>query len=172
MTLNEKRVIKNLTRNKFLDRELDFLPSKVSRDEVREIARTYGPLRRRSVLSRMILGFISFLARYSAPFVGLIVGAEYAAAKALYPLIGNEERFGDSLRLFLGEDLSQKVADMNKVFEVTGTLVAATPKIITCALYGAVIGIAAYYISKWVLLLCTSFRRRVILKRKIRQILE
>jgi hypothetical protein len=149
---------------------LDFLPANVDRDDVREVARRYGPRRRRSATFRYAAGLIDFLARYSAPFIGLIAGAEYAAAKALYPLMGREERYGDSLRLFLGEDLGQKMADMGKAFEVTGTLVAATPNIVACALYGALIGIVGYYMLKWMLILAVFSRRRLKLRRKVAEL--
>lgn len=171
MPANVKRVARSIMKDKLLDRELDFLPSNISRDNIREMGRRYGPQRRRSLPARCLLGVIDVLARYSAPFLGLLAGAEYAAAKALYPLIGKEERFGDSLRLFLGEDLGQKAADMSKVFEVTGTLVAATPRIVVCALYGALIAIVAYYAAKWFLILCASFRRRAVIGRKVSKML-
>jgi hypothetical protein len=165
-----KRLRRNITRNELLDRELDFLPSTISRDDVREVARTYGPLRRRSAAARVIFGLTDFFARYSAPFVGMLVGAEYAAAKALYPLIGEESRFGDSLRLFLGENLGRKVEDMSKAFEVAGTLVAATPKIVTAALYAGLLGIVAYVVMKRLLIVAVSLRRRMALGRKLAEL--
>jgi hypothetical protein len=101
----------------------------------------------------------------------MIAGAEYAAAKALYPLIGAQERFGDSLRAFLGENLSQTMEDMSKAFEVAGALVAATPKIVTAALYGALFGIVAYIALKRLLIIAVSLRRRLTLNRKVCQLL-
>jgi hypothetical protein len=172
MTTYGKRLKRNIARNRLLDRELDFLPSTISRDEVREIARTHGPQRRSSLPVRAALGMTDFLAKYSAPFLGMLIGAEYRAAKALYPLIGKEERFGDSLRFFLGESLSQRVDDANKVFKITGALVAATPDIILAALYGALIGIAGYCVLKWMLILGTFYRRKRKLARKISGLLE
>ncbi|NQU07591.1 MAG: hypothetical protein HQ583_03440 [Candidatus Abyssubacteria bacterium] len=165
-----KRLRRNIKRNELLDRELDFLPSTIGRDDVREVARTYGPLRRRSAAGRVIFGLTDFFARYSAPFVGMLVGAEYAAAKALYPLIGEEGRFGDSLRLFLGENLGRKVEDMSKAFEVAGALVAATPKIVTAALYAGLLGIAAYVVMKRLLIAAVSLRRRMALGRKLAEL--
>jgi hypothetical protein len=170
-TTLEKRLRRNVAKNQLLSRELDFLPSNVSRDSVREIARRYGPLRRRSTLSHGILGIVDFLARYSSPFVGMIIGAEYAAARALFPLMGEEKQFGDALRLYLGENLGQRVADTTNAFKVTGTLVAATPDIIFSALYGAVIGIAAYFVLKWFLMFGVWQRRRSKLNRKLSQLL-
>ena len=111
------------------------------------------------------------LARYSAPFIGMVIGAEYQAAKALYPLIGKETRFGDSLRFFLGESIGERIDNASKAFEVAGALVAATPHIIVAALYGAVTGIAAYYLVKWALILGASYRRRLKLSRKISEVL-
>jgi hypothetical protein len=171
MTPRAKQTTKHIMRNKILDRELDFLPSTVNRDDVREIARRYGPQRRHSAPVRFMGGAFDFFARYSAPFVGLLAGAEYAAARALYPLIGEEERFGDALRLYLGEELGRKAAEMSKAFEVTGALVAATPKIVTNALYGALIGIGVYYAAKWTLVLSAFLHRRARLKRKVSQLL-
>jgi hypothetical protein len=158
-------------KNRLLDRELDFLPSTVNRDEVRELARRYGPQRKRSAPKRMLVGLIDFLVRYSAPVLGMIAGAEIRAAQALYPLMGEEERMGDSLRLFLGEDIGRKISDMNKAFEMTGALVAATPKIVFAALYGAVLGIVVYYVAKWFLVGGLVVRRRRVLQRKIEEIL-
>jgi len=171
MTVYEKRLRRNVLTNRLLDRELDFLPSTVNRDDVREVARTYGPQRRRSALVRLVLAPVDFAARYGAPFMGMIAGAEYAAAKALYPLIGQQKRFGDSLRLFLGENLSQKVEDMSKAFEVAGALVAATPKIVSAALYGALLGIVAYIVVKRLLIIMISIRRRLVLNRKVSDLL-
>ena len=68
MTTYGKRLRKNIAANKLLDRELDYLPATISRDHVREIARTCGPLRRRRVPARIVLGTLDFLIRYSAPF--------------------------------------------------------------------------------------------------------
>ncbi|GAB4332165.1 MAG: hypothetical protein Kow0099_03910 [Candidatus Abyssubacteria bacterium] len=166
-----KRLRQSILRNQLLDRELDYLPSTVDRDEVREIARIYGPPRRRSYPARFAIGVIDFVARYSAPFIGMIVGAEYEAARALYPLIGKEERFGEALRIFLGEEWGQRVEDTGKAFKVTGTLVAATPDIIYAALYGALLGIIAYIVLKWSLIAGGSFRRRMKLRRKIVELL-
>jgi len=167
MAVNVKRVARNIMKDKVLDRELDFLPSNVSRDDIREVARRYGFRRRRSAPVRIVVGLIDVVARYSSPFVGLIVGAEYAAYKALQPLMGKEERWGDSLRFFLGKDLGQKVADMGNAFEVMGAMVAATPKIFVCAIYGAILGVAAYYALKWMLILSSSVRRRAVVRRKV-----
>ena len=97
----------------------------------------------------------------------MIIGAEYRAAKALYPLIGEEQSYGDSLRVFLGENLSQKIDDAGKVFKITGELVAATPDIVAAALYGALAGILAYHALKWTLILGASYRRKRKLRRKI-----
>ena len=171
MTTNAKRVTRSIMKDKLLDRELDFLPTKVNRDDVRDLARRYSPRRRRSAPFRYIIGMIDFLARYSAPFVGLVAGANYAAAKALFPLMGKEKHWGDSLRIYLGEDLGQKMADMGKAFEVTGTMIAATPKIFAWALYGAVIGVAAYYVAKWILIFGVFSRRRLKLRRKVSELL-
>ena len=171
MTTNVKRVTRNIIKDKLLDRELDFLPANIDRDNVREVARRYSPRRKRSAPLRFMVSTADVLARYSAPFVGLLAGAEYAAAKALYPLMGQEERYGDSLRLYLGEDLGQKMADMGRAFEVTGTLVAATPKIVVCALYGALAGIGVYYVAKWILILGVFSRRRLKLRRKVSELL-
>jgi hypothetical protein len=167
-----KRVRQNILRNQLLDRELDYLPATVERDEVRQIARVYGPSRRRSFPARFAFGLIDFLARYSAPFIGMIVGAEYQAAKALYPLIGKEERFGEALRMFLGEEWGQRVQDTSNAFKVTGTLVAATPDIIYSALYGALTGIIVYVGLKWMLMAGGAFRRRLKLRRKISELLK
>lgn len=171
MTTYGKRLKRNIARNRVLDRELDFLPSTIDRDEVREIARMYGPQRRRSAPARAVLGMTDFVAKYSAPFLGMIAAAEYTAAKALYPLIGEEQRFGESLRFFLGEDLSRRIDDANKAFKVTGAMVAATPDIIFAALYGAVLGIVAYVGLKWMMILGLSLRRRRKLGRRVRELL-
>jgi hypothetical protein len=171
MTVHEKRLRRNILRNKLLDRELDFLPSNISRDDVREVGRSCGPQRRRSAPARLVLALFDFICAYSAPFLGMVAGAEYAAAKTLYPLIGTQERFGDSLRAFLGENLSQTMEDMSKAFEVAGALVAATPKIVTAALYGALFGIVAYIALKRLLIIAVSLRRRLTLNRKVCQLL-
>lgn len=171
MTVYEKRLRRNIVKNRLLDRELDFLQSGISRDDVREIARTYGPQRRRSAAVRLALGLIDFVARYTAPFLGMIAGAEYAAVKALYPIIGEQKQFGDSLRLYLGEDLGRKMEDMSKAFEIAGTLVAATPKIVYAALYGALLGIVVYIALKRLLIIAVSLRRRLVLKGKISKLL-
>jgi hypothetical protein len=171
MTTYGKRLKRNIARNRLLDRELDFLPSTIDRDDVREIARAYGPQRRRSAPARAVLGMVDFIAKYSSPFLGMLVGAEYTAAKALYPLIGKEQRFGESLRFFLGEDLSRRIDDANKAFKVTGALVAATPDIIVAALYGALIGIVVYVALKWMMILGVSYRRRLRLGRRVRELL-
>jgi hypothetical protein len=171
MTTYGKRLKRNIARNRLLDRELDFLPSTIDRDDVREIARSYGPQRRRSAPARAVLGMFDFIAKYSSPFLGMLVGAEYTAAKALYPLIGKEQRFGESLRFFLGEDLGRRIDDANKAFKVTGALVAATPDIIFAALYGALIGIVVYIALKWMMIFGLSFRRRRKLGRRVRELL-
>jgi hypothetical protein len=165
-----KRLKKNIARNQLLDRELDYLPSTVERDAVREIARRYGPLRRRSLPVRLFTGLISFVLRYGAPFLGLLIGAEYRAAKALYPLMGEEQQFGDSLKVFLGEGLARKVDDTNKVMKMTGALVSATPEIIMWALYGVLLGILFYYLLKWALLLATGFRRKRKMHKRITEL--
>ncbi|RJP71716.1 MAG: hypothetical protein C4532_07160 [Candidatus Abyssobacteria bacterium SURF_17] len=172
MTTNEKRLKRNIARNQILDRELDYLPSAISRDEVRQIARMYGPRRPRVFATRALLGLFGVLSRYAAPFLGMVAGAEYRAAKALYPLMGKEQRLGDSLRFFLGESLSRKIDDANMAFKMTGALVAATPDIIFAALYGAVIGIAAYYALKWAFALLVSYRRRSRLNHCITELLR
>lgn len=172
MTAYVKRLRRNIMRNELLDRELDFLPTTIDRDDVREVARRYGPCRKRSSLGRAALGLADFLLRYASPFLGMIVGAEYAAAKALYPLIGEQKRFGDSLRVFLGEELSKRVEDLSKAFEVAGALVAATPKIVTSALWGALIGVVAYVVLKRLLMLAVSLRRRLLLNRKVAGVLD
>ncbi len=170
MTAHNKRLKRNITKNLVLDRELDFLPSTINRDDVREIARRYGPLRRRSVPARMLVSVISFFLRYGMPLAGMVAGAEYRAAKALYPLMGKEQQYGESLRFFLGQDLSQRVKDTNQAFKVAGALVAATPEIVVSALYGAVIGIFAYYFLRLALALTGSYRRRRKLTRKIAEL--
>lgn len=172
MTTYQKRLKRHILKDELFDRELDFLPKTIARDDVREIARRYGPQRRRSPLGRGFWGLIDFILRYSSPLLGMIVGAEYAAAKALYPLIGEEKQFGDSLRLFLGEDLSTKLEDMNKAFEVAGTLIAATPKIVFSALYGALFGILAYITLKRLLIVAISLRRRMVINRKVSDLLS
>jgi len=171
-TTIEKRLRRTIAQNQLLSRELDFLPSNISRDDIRELARRYDPHRRRSAPARMALGAMDFFARYSAPFAGLIVGANYSAAKALYPLIGKEEQFGDSLKIFLGENMGQRVADTSKAFKVTGALVAATPDIIFAALYGAVIGIAVYFVAKWMLMLAVWYGQRSRLNRNLSALLR
>ena len=171
-TTIEKRLRKNVIKNQLLSRELEFLPSDISRDDIRELARRYDPHRRRPAPARMALGAIDFFARYSAPFAGLIAGANFRAAKALYPLIGKEEQFGDSLKIFLGENVSQQVADTTKAFKVTGALVAATPDIVITALYGAVIGVAIYFVAKWMLMLTVWYGRRSRLNRKLSVLLR
>ena len=163
----EKRLQRNIARNQVLDRELDYLSSTINRDDVREIARRYGPQRRRSVPVRIVAGMTDFCARYSAPFLGMVIGAEYRAAKALYPLIGKETSYGDSLRFFLGESMGKRIEDASKAFEVAGALVAATPHIVVAALYGAVLGIVAYYMVKVTVLLGASYRRRSKIRRQI-----
>lgn len=172
MTTYEKRLRRNILRNELFDRELDFLPGTITRDDIREIARRYGPQRKRSALGRAFRGLIDFVSRYSAPFLGMIVGAEYAAAKALYPLFGEQKKFGDSLKLFLGENLGAKVEDMSKAFEMAGALIAATPKIIFSALYGALFGILAYIIVKRLLILAISLKRRLAINRKVSELLD
>jgi len=172
MTTYQKRLRRNILRNELLDRELDFLPRTVARDDVREIARKYGPRRRRSTAGRAFRGLVDFVLRYAAPFAGMIIGAEYAAAKALYPLIGEQKEFGESLRLFLGEDISSRVQNMSKAFEITGTMMAATPDIVASALYGALFGIAAYIVAKRLLIFAVSLRRRMIINRKVSQLLS
>jgi len=171
MTTHNKRLKRNIIKNHILDRELDFLPSTINRDDVREIARRYGPLRRRSAPARILISIISFFLRYGMPLAGMVAGAEYSAAKALYPLMGKEQHFGESLRFFLGQDLSQRIKDTNQAFKVAGALVSATPEIVASALYGAVIGIVAYYVLKWMLALAGAFRRRRKLTRKISELL-
>ncbi|RJP14018.1 MAG: hypothetical protein C4520_21950 [Candidatus Abyssobacteria bacterium SURF_5] len=166
-----KRLKRNIARNQLLDRELDYLPATIDRDEVREMARRYGPLRRRSLAGRLFSGASGFVLRYGAPFIGLIAGAEYQAAKALYPLIGEEQRLGDSLRIVLGEDLSKRVDDANTAFKVTGALVGATPDIMWGALYGAFLGIVAYYVLRWTVLLGSNVRRRRKLNKKISELM-
>jgi hypothetical protein len=168
----EKRLKRNISKNQILDRELDYLSSTISRDDVREIARRYGPQRRRSVPVRIVAGTTDFFARYSAPFAGMVIGAEYRAAKALYPLIGRETRFGDSLRFFLGESIGKRIDEASKAFEVAGTLVAATPHIVVAALYGAVMGVVAYYVVKVTLMLGASYRRRSKIRRKVAELLR
>lgn len=167
MKANEKRLRRNVLRNELLDRELDFLPETIARDDVRELARRYGPQRKRSMPGRAFRGLFDFILRYSAPFLGMIVGAEYATAKALYPLMGEQKQFGDSLRLILGEDISAKVEDMSKAFEIAGALMAATPDIVSSALYGALFGILAYIAAKRLLILSVSLRRRLVINRKV-----
>lgn len=172
MSTYGKRLKKNIAHNQLLDRELDFLPATVDRDEVREIARRYGPLRRRSLSRRIFLGVGGFFLRYGAPFLGMILGAEYRAAQALYPLMGKEEKFGDSLKAFLGEGLAKKVDNANMALKMTGALVAATPEIIFWALYGAVLGIVFYYLLRWTALLGIAFRRRRKMNRRLRELVE
>jgi hypothetical protein len=167
MTTYQKRLRRHILRDELFDRELDFLPKTIARDDVREIARRYGPQRKRSALGRAFRGLVDFFFRYTSPFLGMIVGAEYAAAKALYPLIGEQKQFGDSLKLFLGEDLGAKVEDMSKAFEIAGTLMAATPKIVSAALYGALFGILTYIILKRLLILAISLRRKLVINRKV-----
>ena len=171
METNERRLKRNINMNRLLDRELDFLSSRISRDEVREVARMYGPQRRRSRLVLIVVGITDFFARYSAPFVGMVIGAEYRAAKALYPLMGKETRLGDSLRIFLGESIGKRVEDTSKAFEIAGALVAATPHIVVSALYGAIVGVVVYYLVKWALILGVSYRRKMKLGRKIQALL-
>ena len=171
MTTYGKRLRRSILRNELFDRELDFLPKTIPRDDVREIARRYGPQRKRFALGRAFRGLIDFVSRYTAPFLGLIVGAEYEAAKALYPLIGEQKEFGESLKLFLGEDLGARVEDMSKAFEIAGALMAATPKIVSAALYGALFGILAYIIVKRLLILAISVRRRLVINRKVSELL-
>jgi len=171
MLTNEKRLKRNIFRNEILDRELDYLPATINRDDVREMARMYGPRRSRSIPIRVAAGTLDFIARYSAPFIGMVAGAEYRAAKALYPLIGTESRFGDSLRMFLGESIGTRIEDTSKAFEVAGALIAATPQIVVAALQGALLGIAAYYLVKWSLILGASYRRKMTLVRKVRELL-
>lgn len=172
MTTFEKRLKRNVARNQVLDRELDYLPATVDRDDVRELARKYGPQKRRSIPIRAVLGATDFILRYSSPFIGMIAGAEYAAARALYPLIGEEQRPMESLRLFLGEDAAKRIEDTNKAFKVTGTLVAATPEIVSSALYGAVAGILVYCLFKWSLMSGASFRRNMKLRKSLRELLS
>jgi hypothetical protein len=171
MTSNVRQVMRNIKKDKLLDRELDFLPPKINRDDIREIGRKYGPRRRRSLPVRLVLGAMGFAARYGALFAGMIVGAEYAAVDALRPLVVKEEHWGDSLRFFLGEGMGQKAAETGKALELAGTLVAATPRIIVSALYGALIGIAAYYFASWVLVLCLSYKRRAVVSRKVSKLI-
>jgi hypothetical protein len=151
MKAYEKRLRRNILRNELLDRELDYLPQTITRDDVRELARRYGPQRQRSMPGRAFWG----------------VGAEYAAAKALYPLIGEQKQFGDSLRLVLGDTLGEKVEDMSKALEIAGALMAATPDIVSSALYGALFGILAYIVAKRLLILSVSLRRRLVINRKV-----
>jgi hypothetical protein len=165
-----KRLKKNITRNLLLDRELDFLPATVNRDEVREIARRYGPLQRRSLIGKLFTGLIGFLFRYGLPLVGMIIGAEYQAARALQPLIGKEQRYGDSLRIFLGESMAKKVEDTTNSFKMAGALIAATPEIIFWALYGAAAGICLYLFLRWSLMLTAGYRRKRKLNRRIRDL--
>jgi hypothetical protein len=167
MSTLAKRLKRNIARNQLLDRELDYLPETINRDDVRLLARRYGPLRKRSLIGKMSSGATGFFFRYSAPFIGMIIGAEYRAARALQPVMGEEQRFGDSLRAFLGESLAKKVDDTNKSLQIAGTLLAATPEIILWALYGAVAGIAAYYTLKWALLLGLGQRRKKALSKRI-----
>jgi hypothetical protein len=171
MTSLEKRLRRNVTHDELLDRELVFVPKNVSRDDIREIGRRYGPRRKRSSVVRMILGLVDFVACYCSPFLGLLVGAEYAAARALYPLVGEQKEFGDSLRLFLGDTLTRHVEDMSKAFEIAGALLAATPKIVSAALYGALAGIIFYVIAKRLLIGAAALRRSLALRRKVRALL-
>jgi hypothetical protein len=170
MPAHEKRLRRNIMRDELLDRELDFLPNTIVRDDVREVARRYGPRRRRSALWRAALGLTDFVLRYSSPFMGMIVGAEIAITRALYPILGEQKEFGDSLRLILGDSLSQRVEDMSKALEVAGTLMKATPDIVAAALYGALAGIAAYVVLKRALILAVAFMRRLKLNRKIAEV--
>jgi hypothetical protein len=101
----------------------------------------------------------------------MIVGAEIAITKALYPILGEQKEFGDSLKLILGDSLSQKVEDMSKVLEVTGTLMKATPDIVAAALYGALAGIVAYVVLKRALILAVALMRRLKLNRKVAELL-
>jgi hypothetical protein len=167
MKTYEKRLKRNILRNEILDRELDYLPKTIARDDVREIARRYGPQRRRSMSGRALLGLIDFVTRYGAPFLGMVAGAEYAAAKALYPLIGEEKEFGDALRFILGEDISTRVKDMSKALEIAGALTAATPDIVASALYGALFGIVAYIMVKRFLIVSVSLRRRLVINKRV-----
>ena len=171
MPTHEKRLRQNIMRDELLDRELDFLSSSITRDDVREIARRYGPRRRRSALWGALLGLTDFLLRYSSPFMGMLVGAEIAITKAFYPILGEQKEFGDSLRLLLGDSLSQRVEDMSKALEIAGTLLKATPDIAAAALYGALAGIAAYIVVKRALILAVAFKRRLKLNRKIAELL-
>jgi hypothetical protein len=163
-----KRLRKNIQRNQLLDRELDYLPATINRDEVRLLARKYGPSRRRSLVGKTIAGASGFVLRYGAPFIGMILGAEFRAMKALAPLIGKEERFGDSLRMFLGEGLAKKVDDTNKMMKMTGAMVSATPEIFLWAFYGAVWGVVVYYILRWSLMLAIGNHRKRKLYKKIK----
>ena len=158
-------------RDELLDRELDFLSSAVTRDDVREIARRYGPRRRRSAPWRALLGLTDFLLRYSSPFMGMIVGAEIAITRAFYPILGEQKEFGDSLKLILGDSLSQRVEDMSKALEIAGTLLKATPDIAMAAVYGALAGIAVYVVVKRALILAVALGRRLKLNRKIAELL-
>ncbi len=171
MQAHEKRMRRNILRDELLDRELDFLPNTIVRDDVREVARRYGPRRRRSALWRALLGLTDFALRYSSPFMGMIVGAEIAITRAFYPILGEQKEFGDSLRLVLGDSLSQRVEDMSKALEIAGTLMKATPDIVSAALYGALIGIAAYIVLKRALILAVAFMRRLKLNRKVAELL-
>ena len=172
MITNERRLQRNIMKNQLLDSELDFLPATISRDDIRELARTHDPQRRGPISVRIIAGTTDFIARYSAPFLGMVAGAEYRAAKALYPFVGEEARYGDSLRLFLGENIGKRIDDTGKAFEVTDALISATPNIVGAALYGAAMGIAAYYLVKWTVLLGASFWRITKLRRRICDLLE
>ena len=171
MSAHEKRLRRNILRDELLDRELDFLPNTIVRDDVREVARRYGPRRKRSALGRALLGLTDFFLRYGSPFMGMIVGAEYAITKAFYPILGEQKKFGDSLRLVLGDSLSQRVEDMSKALEIAGTLMKATPEIVSAALYGALFGILAYVVVKRALIFAVSFKRRLTLNRKVAELL-
>jgi hypothetical protein len=167
MKAYEKRLRRNILRNELLDRELDFLPKTIVRDDVRELARRYGPRRRRSMPGRFLLGLIDFASRYGAPFLGMVIGANYEAGKAFFPLMGEQKQFLGPLRLILGEDLSKKVEDMGKALEIAGALLSAIPDIVTSALYGALFGIVAYIVAKRLLILFVSLRRRLVINRKV-----
>ncbi|MBI4829950.1 MAG: hypothetical protein HY801_00010 [Candidatus Lindowbacteria bacterium] len=167
MPADIRRLKRHILRNELLDRELDFLPSTISRDDVREVARKYGPQRRRLPLVRMAVSAADFVVRYGAPVAGMLLGAEYRTAQVLTPLVGPEQRVGDSLRILLGQNLGRQLEDTNRTLQIAGAL----PDIVSYTFYGALIGLVAYYTLKWLLVLNVSYRRRVKLTRKIAEVL-
>ena len=61
---------------------------------------------------------------------------------------------------------------MSYIIFVQPALVAATPDIVFAALYGAVIGIAIYFVAKWMLMLTVWYGRRSRLNRKFSLLLR